>query len=541
MVPDPVWYAVIIAGMAVSILGLYVLARPNGRWVRLLRERLVYGVPWGTLVVTGAVAAFYLFGQSGLQDPSDPVVIPFIAWSYLYPTGMLTAGFAHGSLNHVTGNLLGTLVFGSLAEYAWSHYPPGKHGLQRRSFRETPVGRIAVFVVGVLAVGVFSAVFGLGPVIGFSGVVFAFVGFAIVRFPIATVAAILVSRVVRLVHDAFRTPELAVRAGETTFSRPGWAEIAIQGHALGLFVGAALGIALLYHRGVRPKPEHVYLAVLVFAVDRGLWAIYLVEGSETFRLFRALGVAAVFLIAIIVAVGATASGRTAVSSIDLSRREAAFGTLLVVVGVLSLIAVPLNLFVVDDPEAGVTETETVEVRDYTVFYAEDIDHQFIPAISIPGAEEATPVNASGVIVVSEQRNIWWQQVSSNRLRVDGEATVRLGGVGWSETVAVTRTTWRVTGGNETYDVRLGAEDDRRIVFTSDAQTADAHVDGRNISVDPTADGFEVVVRNETAVERSGMPEDGEAVELAGVTLERSDRVLFAERGDTRFRVAQRSE
>ena len=537
------WYLVLAVGVLVSLAVLRYVSQPRGRWGLVARKRLVVGVPWGTLVAVTLVACFYLFVQNGLTNPRNPVDIPFRAYSYFYPLGMLTSGVAHSGLGHVTSNLLATLVFGSLAEYAWSHFPAERGSASFSSPLSNPFVRIAAWVFGIAAVSVSTSAFGLGPVIGFSGVVFAFVGFALVRFPIATVVAALSTRIVTGLYNAFRTPEITQTAVET-FSRPWWAGIAIQGHALGLLIGAAAGTALLYRRGVRPKPEHVWLAVLAFAVDRGLWAIYLPEGSETFRLFRALGMAAVFTLAALLAGGTSATPRELLPSIDLSRREAAFGLLVAALVAVAFVAVPLNLYVVDDPSAGVDGAEPVDVRDYTVFYAEDVENQFVPAVSLPGDETQTDgrVDSSGLIVVSERRNIWWEEVSAARLRSEGAATVRIGGLAWSEDVRATRETWAVAGGNSTHHVRLGLStaEERSVVFRADPADSDVVIDGRNVSVAPVEDRFEVIVsRNNETLQAAAIPRDNGTATAGGITFVREEGSLFAERDETRVRIAQR--
>ena len=544
---DPVtltWYLVLAVGVLVSLAVLVYVSRPRGRWGLVARKRFVMGVPWGTLIAVALVACFYLFVQDGLTNPRNPVDIPFRAYSYFYPLGMLTSGFAHSGLGHVTSNLLATLVFGSLAEYAWGHFPTERGSASFSSPLSNPFVRIATWVLAIAAVGISTSVFGLGPVIGLSGVLFAFVGFALVRFPIATVVAALSTRIVTGLYNALRTPEITQTAVET-FSRPWWAGIAVQGHALGLLIGAAAGTALLYRRGVRPKPEHVWLAALAFAVDRGLWAIYLPEGSETFRLFRALGMAAVFVLAALLTGGAGATPRELLPSIDLSRREAAFGVLLVALVAVAAVAVPLNFYAVDDPSAGMDEAEPIDVGDYTVFYAEDVENQFVPAVPIPGDENLTDgrVDSSGLIVVSERRNIWWEEVSAARLRSQGAATVRVGGLTWNEDVRATRETWAVAGGNSTFNVRLGsaAVEERPVVFRDDPARSDAKIDGRNISVAPTDDRFELVVsRGGDDLGSVEVPADNETVSVGGITFLREESNLIAERGETRVRIAQRS-
>lgn len=538
--PNTVWYVILVVGVGISVLAVYRLSRPAGEWGRRVRTRLVLGIPWGTIAVMIVIWGFYLFAQDGLSNPRNPVVLPFRAWSYFYPMGILTAGIAHAGLNHVTGNLMGALVFGSLAEFAWSHFPRRRGSSTFASVRTNPFVRIGMFAGVTLLVSVFTAAFGLGPVIGFSGVVFAFVGVALVRFPLATIVATVFSSVVRLLFDALRSPEFAITVGETTVGRPWWAGVAIQGHAIGLFVGVVLGLLLCYRRNRRVSPGLVWLAALVFAVDRGLWAIYLIEGSGEYRLLRALGVVAVFAVAAVIALGAVATTRTLVARIDLSRREAAFMLLVSILLALALVAVPFNLFTVDDPTAGIDETEAVEIEDYTVFYAEDVPNQYVPAIPFPEAGETDgQVNASGVIVVSEERRIWWEVISATELQVEGSRTVRLGGVGWAETVRANRTTWMVTGGNTTYDVRLGIVDPGPVVYRAEPATADVAIDGRGLAVAPTDEGFEIqVTREDDPIARTPIPGKNETVVAGGLEFEREESVLVASRGNTSVRVAQ---
>ena len=536
------WYLVLLAGVVISLGVLFFLSAPDGRWRRTVEARLYKGLPWGTLIAVAGVAAFYLFVQDGLANPTNPVDIPFRAYSYFYPLGMLTSGFAHSGLGHVTSNLIATLVFGSLAEYAWGHFPEIESPSPDSSLLSTPFARIAAWVGAIVVIGISTSMFGLGPVIGFSGVVFAFVGFALVQYPIATIVAALSTRIVNGLYNAVRSPEIQQTATET-FSAPWWSNVAIQGHALGLLLGALAGIALLYYRDVRPKPEHVWIAALAFAVDRGMWAIYLPVGDETYRLFRALGMAAVFLLAALLASGATATNRMLLSRIELSRREAAVGLVIAAFVAMSAVAIPLNLYVVDDATVGLETAEPIEVEDYTVFYAEGVQNQFIPAIPIPGdVETEERVNASGVIVVSERRNIWWQEVSRNRLASSGSATVRVGGLAWNEDLLATRTTWSVAGSDPTYHVRLGPADteERAVVFRAPPARSDAVIDGRNTTIAPVDDYFEITVsRDDDLLGSARIPQDTESVAIGGLTFVREDQSLFAERGETRVRVAQK--
>ncbi|KPN31005.1 hypothetical protein SY89_01747 [Halolamina pelagica] len=160
--------------------GALALALDDGRRLERLRERFVLGVPWGTVVTVLGVLGVYLFVQSGYAHWYRPVVLPFRAWSYFEPLGMLVAGFAHAGPGHLLGNLFGALTLAPIVEYAIGHYPPESAGdpestpstLRGRlaALRRRPTARaFLLFPLGVAVVGVVLTMFTVGAVIGFSG------------------------------------------------------------------------------------------------------------------------------------------------------------------------------------------------------------------------------------------------------------------------------------------------------------------------------------------------------------------------------------
>ena len=378
---DAVHLAAGAAGVVVALAAVFLVDRPAGDWTRALRSRLLLGVPWGTLVVVAGVIAVYLFVQSGIDNPNRPVVIPFRSWSYFYPKGLLWSSFAHSGRGHVTGNLLSALVAGGLAEYAYGHFPGGREvddaepladRLRRlpsrvrdlpsrartvprrprtlpRQIRRLP-SRIAAeespgsnphvraFLIvpgAAVAFGLVSALFALGPVIGFSVVVFAYWGFALVTRPIAAIVAMAVATLVRVLYDALRVP-VAFAEASPSYGAPSWANIAIQGHALGLIGGALVAVVLVRRRSRDPGDERresdlpgsrwsrhpnvaaanrksdatdrsalvAFGALLLFGASRRLWAVYWYLGNERYELYRAVGVGLLALLGAIVAVAA---------------------------------------------------------------------------------------------------------------------------------------------------------------------------------------------------------------------------------------------
>ena len=543
---------VFLVVVVVASLAVVRLLSGGQRWGDVLRRRLVLGVPWGTLLTIFGVLLVYWVVQGGWANPRDPVVIPYRSWSYFYPVGMLVAGFGHSGVGHITGNLLATAAFAPIVEYAVGHYPTERGSESFTSLSTNPYARILVVPVGSMVAGLFTGFFSLGPVIGFSGVVFAYFGFAMVTRPLLAVVGLVASDVVSLAYRAFRYPYIT-RESQPGFFTPWWADVAIQGHAIGILLGAVLGIAFLRRRGERPNPLYLWVAALLFGVSENLWAIYRPVGASEFGLFRGVGTAIVFLFAAFVASAVAASDRPllpSVSRVDLpSRRGAAMQAVVVLLVALSVSAVPFGVASVagDLPE----EAETVEVRDYTVTYVENVPNQYVPGIEFSvevfgrdvglDTREVSNVRSSGVVVLSQRRGIWIEAVSKGRLTFLGNAEVWVGGLGWREPVYASRDGWSLQGNGSAYKVYLRGEGERRkLAYRTDAVTAAPTVAGRNVSIRPTGPGFDVLVdRGNRTLGRAPIPARWNETTVGGLTLNRTKRSLFAIRNDTRVQVAQR--
>ncbi|WP_439028721.1 rhomboid family intramembrane serine protease [Haloarchaeobius sp. DT45] len=529
----------VVLALLVSLGIVVLLDRPGGAWGQQLRSRFVMGVPWGTLVSIVFVVGVYLFVQDGWNHWYNPVTLPFRAWSYLYPTGMVLAPFSHADAGHLTGNMIGTLVLAPIAEYAYGHFPEERGSHSFADWVSNPwVRALVVFPGVVLLVGLGTSLFSLGPVIGFSGVVFAFAGFALVRYPMTTVVAVLGGqRVLSLLYNSLQQPIVTTTAQASPPSPPWWAGIAIQGHALGLFFGIMLGVLVFYRRDDRPSALRIWLAVLFFAVAKNLWAVYMFLGNETYRLFRGPGLAIVVALAVVVAAGLHVRERDFDS---FTPRTGALLVLVVVTAVLVGSGVPVNLLTADDTSAP---DGAVEVRGYEVFYAEDVTNEMVSVVDIEAFGQSTNVSSSGVIVVNDDRNIWYQAVSKGQLAFDGQRRVRLGGLGWRETVTANRDGWRAVGGKASYRVFLKPpEGDWRLAYTSENATAEPRLDGKNVSIVGTPDGYELFVwQNDTELGRATLPENNASVTIAGIEFVREERTNDADRvyavvGETKVRV-----
>ncbi|MFA9515976.1 rhomboid family intramembrane serine protease [Halopenitus sp. H-Gu1] len=575
MIPDwlPLHRLVIPIAFCLAFAVIVAVDRPRGSWGRKLRSRLLLGVPWGTIIAVGIVICVYLFVQRGIDDPTDPVVIPFRAWSYVYPEGMVLSGLSHASLNHVVGNLLATLVVGSLAEYAYGHFPRRRGAISFRTLGENPVFR-AFLVVPVAMIGgaIIASMFSIGPVIGFSGVVFALWGFTLVQYPLGSIVALAGASLLNVLYRAFRNPVVEASANPS-YGGPWWANISIQGHAIGLILGVLIGAVLVRrrerHAATRGSIERekwtrrpaivVFTGVLLFASSRSLWAVYWFLGNERYVLYRAIGVGLIVLLALIVALAA-AGGRDpivpswAVPNPETFReavRSASPRTIGIVLllfgfGVLAGPSIAPNLSTVSDEELP---GDPIEVEGYEVTYAEDVPNQMVNVIDIEAFDRTTRVNTSGVIVKNADRGIWITAVSRGNLKYWGSRSVEIGGPGWRETIIAHRTGWKAIGTGTAYRVDLEHAGDRRTAFRSDPVEAEPTIEGRTVSVAAVEGGFEVSVTRgnrtnsrtstESRTETAPLPAENESVELQGLTLTREERRIYAESNDTRVRVLER--
>jgi membrane associated rhomboid family serine protease len=532
----------LLAGLAVA------LFLDGDRVVRRLRERFVFGVPWGSLVTVLGVLAVYLFLQGGYWHWYRPVVIPFRAWSYFEPLGMLVAGFAHAGPGHLLGNLFGALTLAPIVEYSIGHYPPDGPRLapattpreRLDALRRDPVVRaVLLFPVGVAVVGVLLTLFTIGAVIGFSGTVFAFAGFALARYPLTTVLALVGSDVLHLVYNALQRPTTTA-SGRETFVTPWWADIAVQGHAIGLLVGVLLGAALLRDRDLdRPSALRLWIGGLLLAASQSLWAVYWYRGGTEYVLYRAVGLGLVALAATLIVVAvvgperrllpvdppATSDARERLR--DLSVRQVGLVGLVVVAALLSGPAVAVNLVAAEGDLPG----EPATVDGYEVTYAEGVPDGLVSAIPFSAFGETTQVTTSGVIVANPDREIWQTVVPKGRLAANGRATVVVGGIGWRDTVTAVRQGWTAVGGDTAYRVKLDYDNERRTVYTSPPARADPRIAGQNVSVAAGNDSFYLLVSENNETVRRPLPGKNESVTVRNVTYAgNGDRVIAIHEG-----------
>ena len=153
---------------------------------------------------------------------------------------------------------------------------------------------------------------------------------------------------------------------------------------------------------------------------------------------------------------------------------------------------------------------------------------------MPGVRTSN-VTASGAIVVSEQRNIWWEEESKRRIAFAGTRRIQVGGPTYRRTVVVNRTGWSASGGGTAYRIRLrGDGGDWQYAHRSSPARADPTVAGRNVTIDPLRDrpddpnAFAVnVTRAGEALGRGPVPANGSRVTVGG--LRRTGTVRRAQR------------
>ncbi len=547
----------------------------RGRWRSLVTDRLLYGLPWGTLLTVALIVAFYLLTQNGFRQWSEPLILPFVSWSYLYPTGIFVSGFAHASPAHLGSNMIGTLVFGSLAEYAWGHYPPNRQqsAPTRGAFREIPIvgGLLArppvrafvLFPAVLLGAGFITALFAAGPGLGFSGAVFAVLGFSVVTRPRLAVVGVALSAALQPVFGALNQPVVRATTDPGAPGPPAWAGIGFQAHLFGFLLGVLLAIGLLWYRRRQPSTDRIFFGTLIVGLAQTLWLISWPGGEDTFVLYQGAGVILVCLLTLVITVAVTGGrrsdstrGRSLRAHSRSSRLQSAPDSIqtvgrllgvLTLLGLAVLIAFP-SLFIglVTVADDSVQGSEALEVSGYTVTYSDNATS----GRTFPGlpADNETTGGQSGVIVANPDRQLWTMDTTTDVLEHDGNTTVTVGGFGWHERIAVDRTGWDVVGNESAYAVDFSLEgdpqDDRTRAFTTDPITANAVIDGATVAVVPTAEAFELrVTRDGSTVGETTIPERNETATAGGLTFEteatdETDRVVATADGST-AQIAQR--
>jgi len=366
---------------------------------------------------------------------------------------------------------------------------------------------------------------------------------------------VVASDLLNLVYNALQNPTVTA-SGRSRFVTPWWADIAVQGHAIGLLAGVLLGALLIRRRdGAVPSPARLWTGGLLLASTQSLWAVYWFRGGSEYVLFRAAGVGLIALAAtaIVVAVAgperplltfggdskadtadtdpsaggehlttfgppSSASDGSAADTDDsrlrdLSVRQIGMVLLLLTAALISGPAVAVNLVTAEGDLPG----EPATVRGYEVTYAEGVENEMVSAIPVTLFGETTQVTTSGVIVSNPGRGIWLSVVPKGRLAANGRANVVVGGVGWRDTVTVVRRGWTAVGGNTAYAVALDDEGERRTVFTSNPAQAEPRVAGQNVSVIAGNDSFHLLINGSSDTVRRPLPGRNESVTVGNVT------------------------
>jgi membrane associated rhomboid family serine protease len=637
-----------VAVMALIALGFGVSLVGAKRLWNSLTDRFVYGVPWGSLLVIASVFAFYLFAQGGLRHWDDPVVVAFRNWAYPYVTGLLTSGFAHASPSHLLGNMLATVVLAPLAEFIWGHYshentqtgmtklvnrteteppstpeptefdtepggeipsgrPTGKEpttasasqhpeqagklhddGQHSARLRNHPAVRaLVIFPLVVLAVSLLTSLYALGWSLGFSGTVFAFLGFVLLRYPITTAVALLVVSLLNTLLNTLLTPVLRATAESGPPQPPAWAGVNVQAHMLGFLIGVLLALTLLWSREELPDPARLFGATVLVASVQGLWQLSTANDGVFVR-YQGIGIIFVLLLAVLVTyvtvnentvlTGYTSTfirvfgalwvlGAVAIAGGTLLIYGTATMTTLAVAAVAPLLVLPGAVLVVPDgvlnwptttrrllfaslllitvvialPSVGgnaigidgdAVPDGAVGIEDYHVSYAENASHGRIDS------------NDSGLVVASEQRYVWTVAVREDVLAHDGTATVSVGGVGWRETVRADRAGWNVVGNDSVYVVDLETDGTSIRSFTSDPSRATVTLADSQFTVVATDETFQLnVIRNGGVVGSTPLPATNETVTVDNFEFSVEERdgttVLSVSTDDSRVVLAQK--
>lgn len=453
------------------------------------------------------------------------------------------------------------------------------------------VRAFVIYPAVVIAVSIITSYFALGWSLGFSGTVFVFLGFALITFPIATIVAMVAMTGVNIVFAAIQNPVITAGISPGAPGPPGWVGVNVQAHLLGFLIGVVLALTLVHYRRERPNISKIAFATVLVVLARELWLLS-GGGGSTFVQYRGVGLIFMFALALLITwavavddeplfgdtlplipdvrigallwtvavalvagVGLVVGGLSvgnlllAIALVSLcvapvagalilpgisspvTLRQTIVGGLLVITVVVAAPSMTANLHgMADDPIPGEGE---LTVADYAITYEEDA-----PNARLSGS------NDSGVIVVSEARDIWSANVQDYQLEHRGEATVTVGGIGWHEQVTAERTGWNVDGNGSVYVVDLAHNDREQRSFTADPKTADSEIAGQSLSIAASEEAFLVnVTREGEQLDSAEIPAANESVQVAELTIEVIEEDdterLFAEQDGTRVLIAEK--
>lgn len=511
-----VWVVVLVLAIAAVVLLLSRLGVSYRQYHARLSERWIHGVPWGSLIVVLGLLAVYLFVQRGWWHWHRPVVVGFTAAAMWDPAGWLFAGFSHVDPGHLRNNLTSTLVFAPIVEWIWGHYP--RRPSSRPWLDRPGIRAVIVFPGGVALLGIVAALSSWGPVIGFSVAVYALVGVVLVHYPLFAVVGLVARTAVRL---AWRTVTDPVQVSRTSVQvvEPSWYGSAVQGHLVGLLIGVLVGLWLYRVTAERrPDPARLFAGTVFVGTYLSVWAIWWILGPDRFVLFRALGVILVLGVAAVLVLAVVEPpipewrpGRLALGCI-----------LLLVIG-MGVVGVGLNLVPVEVPE----DEPTTGVADYDIYYGERIPDGMVNVFEVEAFGLTTDVRTSGVVVVSERRNVWRQTASATELETHGFARFHVGGLGWSEEVIALRRGWVPVGNDSVYAVWIGDGDRYDRAFAAPPRAASAVVDDHSFVLGVAEEEFAIRVERAGEAETVPFPTEEDPQPVLGVELYRDGDVILA--------------
>lgn len=491
----------------------------------------------------------------------------------------------------------------SRTDTEYEYPPPGEiSGTERpvetESRWQTPwVRALVIFPAVVVVVSLATSVFAFGWSLGFSGTVYAFGGFAVVYFPLLTVVAMVGFTGTAIVINTLLDPVVRATAEAGSSGPPSWWGVNVQAHLLGFLLGVMLALYLLHRRNETRRPAIIFFATLLFGLSRQLYVFTDSPEDDVFLQLRGVGV--IFVLGLTILITATiaaeerslpgrvtdiswvptmrlvallwigavgvllwavwsgtidsgavpvfgvgivpvlfilllypffpANGPSRIGS-QLSRRDLLLLSLGLIIAVVALPSVITNAIQMsDDP---VPDAESISIDGYEITYAENTPHGRFGT------------NESGVIVVNERRNIWISTVDKSDLKDSGEVTVPVGGLGWRETVTVSREGWDVDGGGSAYIVDLSYDNETVPTFRSSPAEARAQIANKTIAVEVVRDQFVLnVTRKGTNVGAVEIPPVGESTNLGTLEFETEATggtpSVFARENGTRVLIAER--
>ncbi len=446
------------------------------------KENLFLSLPIGTIILILINLFVYLFIQKGLWHFQNPLWLPFTSAGFFNFIGTLIGALTHVGPSHLFSNLFGTALFAPFAELIFVtnkkqtdliKYLKGTNfyfrGLEK-IFSTPWIRAMFLFPLTWILIGVFNSISSpLG--IGFSGVFFAILGLIIILKPILAITIYLIEIIIENALRAFSDPITISKTG-LELTKPIWVNLGVWAHVIGFLTGILFGLFLFFTKDskkeMKPNPSHVFFAIIILGLSKGLDWLFKIEYQTKFVLFSGAGFIFLLMIAFLSSqfwgtyreinfsyLGDKSKGLGKIISLFQDHRV--YLALLLVI----LIFMSTFMFVstsISQPTSPINNS--ARYGDYVFWYEKN----------------------NGLLVYNKNKNIYALIVSDKELDHDSKHIFYVGNVFYDKKITVNQLSFKSINGNKTKSIWISKKDEKKNLFISDFKGTGLSINNSSLEI-----------------------------------------------------------